>query len=102
MQQRYFVTGEVVPLEPGVRLSETAVQVFINGELVDEARGSAVLGDPAASVAWLANRLADFGHKLEAGAQVMTGSFTRQHPIAQGDLIEAHFAPFGDVSAQFV
>jgi 2-keto-4-pentenoate hydratase len=32
----------------------------------------------------------------------MTGSFTRQFPIAQGDLIEARFDPFGTVTVEFI
>ena len=64
--------------------------------------GQAVLGGPAASVAWLANRLADFGQRLEQGSKIMTGSFTRQYPIAQGDLIEARFDPFGPVTLEVV
>ena len=40
--------------------------------------------------------------ELEAGTRIMSGSFTKQFPIAQGDLIEARFEPFGTVSAEFV
>jgi 2-keto-4-pentenoate hydratase len=32
---------------------------------------------------------------------VMSGSFTKQYPIAHGDRIESRFAPFGTVSARF-
>ncbi|MCZ6842333.1 MAG: fumarylacetoacetate hydrolase family protein [SAR324 cluster bacterium] len=102
VQQKFYVTGEPVPVD-GARadLSQATVEIFINGERVDAASGSNVMGGPAASVAWLANRLADFGRGLEEGVCIMSGSFTRQYPIAQGDVIEASFDPYGKVSAEF-
>ncbi|MBI4083537.1 MAG: fumarylacetoacetate hydrolase family protein [Candidatus Lambdaproteobacteria bacterium] len=102
VQQKYFVTGTPVPYSPqALDLRKVISAVFINGERVGGATGEAVLGDPAASLAWLANRLADFGRRIERGMRVMTGSFTRQFPIANGDLIEARFHPIGAVSAEF-
>ena len=101
VQQRYFVVGEETsPLAAEVKLSQVQAQVYINGEEVDSADGSEVLGDPAASVAWLANRLAGFGWKLDAGARVMTGSFTKQYPLNQGDYIETVFSLFGEVKLE--
>ena len=103
IQQRYFVTGKStsrLPSEPALNL--VTVRVSVNGEPVAEASGTEVMGDPAAAVAWLANKLHGFGVRLEAGAQIMTGSFTRQFPLALGDLIEAEFQPYGTVRVEFV
>lgn len=101
VQQRAFVTGPELSPPPKVALRDVTVEVHINGEPVDRASGAEVLGDPAASVAWLANRLHDFGRHLEPDTLVMTGSLTKQHPIAQGDHIEARFDPVGRVEVQF-
>ncbi len=102
VQQKSYVIGEITtPLPPELDLRATQVEIYINGECVDQATGAEVMGGPSASVAWLANKLADFGRKLEPGTRVMTGSFTKQYPVAPGDLIEARFAPFGTVSAEF-
>ena len=49
------------------------------------------------SVAWLANKLFEFGHDLKPGDQIMTGSFTRIIPLKLGHRIEARFDPFGSV-----
>ena len=101
-QQKAFITGPALsPLPPGLDLSRVAVEVFINGKRVDGATGREVLGNPAASVAWLANRLADFGRAIEPGMRIMSGSFTRQHPLSPGDTIEARFDPVGAVAAEF-
>jgi len=102
VQQKAFVLGALTaPLPPKADLRKTRVEIFINGERVERATGAAVLGGPAESVAWLANRLADFNRRLEEGTKILTGSFTRQFPIAQGDVIEARFKPYGSVTVEF-
>ena len=101
VQAKYFVTGEALALAKNEDLRKSFVKVVINGEVVDEASGKEVMGGPSASVAWLANRLADFGRKLEAGTRVMTGSLTRQYPIGQGDYVEADFEEYGRVVMEF-
>ncbi len=100
-QQRAFVTGPVTVRPPdGFTLSEATVEVYVNGRSMERASGAEVLGDPAASVAWLANKLAELDRDLEAGMQVMSGSFTRQYPLTAGDRVEARFEPFGPVGAE--
>ena len=102
VQQKYFITGSVIqPLPLTDEFSAATVEVYINGESVDRATGKAIIDGPEASVAWLANKLHLFGRKLEKDTKIMTGSFTRQFPIAQGDLIEVRFDPYGSVSAEF-
>jgi 2-keto-4-pentenoate hydratase len=99
--QTAFVTGPPRPLAPGVDLAEAVVDVFVNGQHTEQARGVEVLGNPAASVAWLANKLAELGRQLEAGMQIMSGSLTRFYPVDKGSHVEARFTPFGVVSARF-
>ena len=102
-QQKAFVTGAPTsPLDPAFDLSATTLEVFVDGELADQAAATAVMGNPAASIAWLANKLAEFNLALEAGMRVMSGSFTRQHPVDAPARVEARFSPFGSVTAQFV
>ena len=71
--------------------------VTINGMQVATGLGSAVLGNPLNSVVWLARKLATFGRTLKAGEVVMTGSFTRQFPLAPGDRVRVSFSGVGDV-----
>jgi 2-keto-4-pentenoate hydratase len=101
-QQKYFVTGEALhPLPAGLALRDVRVEVAINGAPVARATGEAVLGDPAASLAWLANALSRFGRRLEAGMRVMSGSFVPMFPLKPGDAIQARFDPIGIVTARF-
>lgn len=101
-QQKFFVTGATVPPPAGVDLAAVSVDVSVNGAHSERAMGSEVLGTPAASIAWLANKLAEFGLSLEAGMQVMSGSFTRQYILKAGDRVETSFVPVGTVTAEFV
>ena len=73
----------------------------VNGEIVDSGAAGAVLGNPATSVAWLANVLCDFGIALEAGDVVLPGSFTRAVDVGPGDVVEASFDHLGDVAVKF-
>ena len=73
----------------------------VNGVEVGSGKGEAVLGHPLNSVAWLAGKLASFGEKLGAGDLVMSGSFTRQFPLAAGDKVETDFEGLGKATAEF-
>jgi 2-keto-4-pentenoate hydratase len=101
-QQKAFVLGPGVPLTPDLDLSALGVRVSVNGVEVATGRGDAVLGHPLRSVAWLAGKLAAFGRRLRAGDHVMTGSFTRQFPIARGDRVRSVFDRIGAVEASFL
>ncbi len=73
-----------------------------NGEVVETGCSGAVLGNPVTAVAWLANKVAQFGVTLEPGHVIMPGSCTRMVPIAAGDTIRAEFDQLGSVSVRFV
>jgi 2-keto-4-pentenoate hydratase len=101
VQQRGFITGAPFTLPPGLALKTVNVEVLVNGTSMDRASGREVFGDPAASVAWLANALAPFGLAVEPGQRIMSGSFTRQYQGRPGDTIEARFDPVGPVVTRF-
>jgi 2-keto-4-pentenoate hydratase len=99
-QQKAFVTGPARILG-SLDLATVTVDVSVNGGHQERAAGAAVLDDPVASIAWLANKLAELGRSLDKGVRVMSGSFTRQYLIARGDRVEARFEPLGAVTATF-
>jgi 2-keto-4-pentenoate hydratase len=102
-QQRAFVTGTEIAFDSKRHnLAAENVAVFIDGELRDRASGSAVMDSgPLTSLAWLANKLADYNRAIEPGHVVMSGSFTRQFKIDGPIAIEARFSTFGAVTARF-
>jgi 2-keto-4-pentenoate hydratase len=101
-QQKAFVIGDPVAADRLPELSTVSVAVRINDNVAATATGDAVLGHPYHAVAWLAAKLAQFGESVQAGDYIMSGSFTRQFPLAPRDRIEADFAGIGRVAANFV
>ncbi len=103
-QQYAFVTGDEVPFDPARHdLGRTELDLYIDGVHQEHAYGNAVMdSSPIASIAWLANKLAEFGRALEPGQAVMTGSFTKQYKLDRPMRVEARYAPFGSAIATFV
>ncbi|WP_418316133.1 2-oxo-hept-4-ene-1,7-dioate hydratase [Piscinibacter sakaiensis] len=76
--------------------------LFKNGVIEESGLGAAVLNHPGNGVAWLANKLAPHGERLQAGEIVLGGSFTRPVPCAVGDVFHADYGPLGSISVRFV
>lgn len=72
-----------------------------NGIIEESGVSAAIMGHPAAGVAWLANKLADQGESLKKGQFILGGSFTRPVDIASGDVIQADYGPLGAISVSF-
>jgi 2-oxo-3-hexenedioate decarboxylase len=68
-----------------------------NGVLLATAAGAAVLGHPAASVAWMVRRMAQRGMGLKAGQVVMAGALTEAVAVSPGDTVVACFDRLGTV-----
>ncbi len=64
-----------------VKLADLATTLALDGTVVERGNTSAILGDPANSVAWFANRIAEYGLGLDAGHIVLPGTCTRSWRI---------------------
>jgi 2-keto-4-pentenoate hydratase len=97
-----YVLGKarVVPGQLDLRLVGMVMEK--NGQLVDTGAGAAALGHPAEAVAWLANKLAEFGVSLKAGEVILPGALCRAIEVKSGDVVRAEFAGLGQVSVRFV
>lgn len=73
-----------------------------NGELVNSGAGAEVWGNPAAAVAWLANKLSDYGIALEAGEIILSGAFTAAEAVNAGDAFTVSVTGLGSVTLKFV
>jgi 2-oxo-3-hexenedioate decarboxylase len=69
--------------------------VRVDGEVAMTAAGAAVMGHPAASVAWLANQLAAHGEGLRAGQLVFSGGVTAPVPVVTGGSVTFEFDGLG-------
>ncbi|MDN3522008.1 2-keto-4-pentenoate hydratase [Halomonas ramblicola] len=84
-----------------VDLRWVAAVLYRNAVIEESGVSSAVLGHPAAGVAWLANRLATFDTALEPGHVVLAGSFTRPVPLAAGDIFHVDYGQLGSIALAF-
>jgi 2-oxo-3-hexenedioate decarboxylase len=72
----------------------------VDGEVTGTATGAALLGDPAACVAMLANHLGRHGQKLEAGWLIMAGAATDARPLSPGTVATARYSHLGSVTVR--
>lgn len=72
-----------------------------NGVIEESGVSAAIMGHPAAGVAWLVNKLAPLGGGLKKGDIVLGGSFTRPVDIAAGDVIFADYGVLGSIGVSF-
>lgn len=73
-----------------------------NDTIEETGVAAGVLGHPATGVAWLANKLAQHGARLEAGEVVLAGSFTRPMWVSRGDRVRCDYGVMGTVGCHFV
>ncbi len=95
------VTGGRAVRPADVDLRWVAAILSRNGEVEETGVSAGVLGHPALGIAWLANKLAPFGVRLEAGHLLLAGSFTRTVAARAGDAFDADFGPLGRLSLHF-
>ncbi len=99
---RYVLGSHHVP-PAGLELASVTMTTERAGDgIVSEGIGSAVMGDPAVSVAWLANCLRRYGVPLKRGEIVLSGAFAAALPATKGDVYTAAFSTLGTVTARFI
>lgn len=93
--------GNPVRLD-AIDIRKINAELLINGETCESGSASAVLGNPVTAVAWLVNKLSEFGVAFEPGDVIFSGSCTRALPVHAGDSVTARFDNgLGDVNLTF-
>ncbi len=82
-------------------LAAVAMPLERNGNGVTQGSGAAVLGHPAAAVAWLANKLTEFGMGLRTGELILSGSIGGAIDAHPGDHFCACLSDLGTVKVTF-
>lgn len=92
-----FYLGPIArrPEELDLRLLGCVVRV--DGDVAMTACGAAVMGHPAAAVAWLVNQLAEQGETLRAGQLVFSGGVTAPVPVVRGRSATFEFDGLGAI-----
>jgi 2-keto-4-pentenoate hydratase len=97
-----WVHGTAVAGDPlGRDLAHHALEARIDGAVVGAGTGAAVLGHPLTVLAWLADELPRYGHRLRAGDLVTTGVCTDVFSAEAGSTVVADFGTLGSVTLQF-
>src|SRR5690554_4920072 len=97
-----FMTGGRMADIADLDLKNLGVVMEVNGEVVQTGAGASVLGHPAASVAMLANMMADRGESLPAGSFIMIGAITAAVQVNKGDAFTVRYQGLGTLSGKFV
>lgn len=98
---RVIISEQVIdPAE--IDLVTEGVTLLRDDEQVGTGTGAAVLNHPAAAVAWLANRLADFGVTLRAGQVILPGAMCSAINVDAGATYRASFTHLGEVAVHFI
>ncbi|MEZ0448024.1 2-keto-4-pentenoate hydratase [Cellulomonas sp. ICMP 17802] len=97
-----MVVGDTRIAPGDVDLRWVAAMLHRNESIEESGVAGAVLGHPARGVAWLANKLAQHGDRLEAGELVLAGSFTRPIWVQPGDTVLADYRDLGTITCRFV
>ena len=93
--------GNPTPVDK-VDLRWVSALLYRNETIEETGVAAGVLNHPATGVAWLANKLATHGDRLEAGEIILAGSFTRPMWIEKGDTVLADYGSMGTISCRFV
>jgi 2-keto-4-pentenoate hydratase len=96
-----FVLGGERAALRDVDTTRLAVGLRRGDEVVETGVSSAVLGDPCAAVAWLANALTRLGTTLQPGDVVLSGACTRMVDAHAGDAFIGDFGPLGEIALAF-
>lgn len=97
---RFIIGGRMTPIG-NVDMRLVGMTLEKNGELVNSGTGAEVLGNPAAAVAWLANKLSAFNIELREGNIILAGALTAAIPVAKDDSITVSFHGMGSVTVKF-
>lgn len=96
----YVLGGK--PVKPAdIDLPLIGMVLYKNGEIMNTGVGAAALGNPATCVAWLANKLFEFGIALKAGEVILSGALSAAVNAAPGDHFRTRIAHLGEVSVSF-
>lgn len=93
-----FVVGSKWVSPNDIDLGNIGMVMSKNGQVEQSGSSAAVLGHPAAAIAWAVNELAALGKGLKKGDIVLSGAMSEAIEFKAGDSIIAQFDGLGSVS----
>jgi 2-oxopent-4-enoate/cis-2-oxohex-4-enoate hydratase len=98
----YIVFGGQYADPRNIDLTTCGITLECNGELLHTGAGAAALGSPVNAVAWLANKLGEFGVGLKAGEVILSGALCAMVTIKSGDNMTINIGGIGSASCRFI
>lgn len=95
------ILGDLFEVPTYEELGQIEVVASKNGQEFDRGLSSAVMGNPAKAVAWLANMVSEYDISLKAGQFILAGAITAAVPFEAGDVFEVTYGQYGKVSVSF-
>jgi len=89
-----FIAG--LSKKPSEDINNVRVTLYHNGRVVNQGKGSEVMGDQWQAALWLVNKMIGEGYKLEPGQILMTGALGQMLPGQPGKYL-ADYGSFGKV-----
>ncbi len=77
------------------------LEIYKNGEFINEGFGKDVLGDPAIAVRWLAEYLDKFDISLNKGDIILSGAFSAAVPATSEDIFVCKFGDLCKMELRF-
>jgi len=93
-----WVKGTLITDWRDLDLAAQAVELRVNGKVIERGSGRAVLGHPLNALEWLVHRLHERGIGFNAGEYVTTGVTTDIYDAQPGDHLSADFGRVGAVA----
>jgi len=81
----------------GLELKDVSTTLTLDGEVINEGKGSDALGDPWKALMWTANKTLDQGWRIEPGHIIITGALGKVIPGKTGKYV-ADFGELGEIS----
>ncbi|MFD1707537.1 2-keto-4-pentenoate hydratase [Siminovitchia sediminis] len=95
------VIGDRKTTPENTDLRTAGMALYKNDELMATGSGAAALGHPAEAIAWLANKLHEYGITLKKGELILPGALSAAMNVEAGNYVKADFGPLGSVSVTF-
>ncbi|MDR3331070.1 MAG: fumarylacetoacetate hydrolase family protein, partial [Synergistaceae bacterium] len=97
-----YVLGKRLFAAGSVDLASVKMQLLRNGHPAGEGFGGDVMGSPYRTVAWLSNKLWEYGVELRKGELILSGALSAASAVSKGDMFEARFSDLGRITVEFV
>jgi len=93
-----FLVGPLLHPTDDLDLARVRCEVEVDGEIVHEATGAAILGHPLRAIVWLSEHLGRLNQTLPEGSLVLAGALTDAVPLAVGSQYTVRMGKLGTLS----